>query len=258
MHRPTLCAATALIAAAAISVSASAAGAATFTVCANAKTQRVLYRGGAAAKKKCPKGWKRVRLGQTGPVGRTGPVGPAGKQGPAGATGPQGPQGPAAPAFNVKDATGATVGPLVDMISSFALGGLQYTVFRDGGLFLYRPSGALISSFSSLLVFTAPDCTGTADIQSGLGAGQPSAVTLGTYGGPLRVVWRQAISPGVPGPASAWKATNTLVTFTNIQLYQRNASTGACATFGTPYTGDGVELTPVTAPADFVGPLTLG
>src|SRR6478752_3891116 len=90
-------------------LSASAANAATLTAC---------------VKKKCPKGWKKVRWNVQGAAGKQGAAGANGTNGAHGTNGAPG------PIINLKDASGAIVGQLLDVVPE----GLPiYTVWRDGG-----------------------------------------------------------------------------------------------------------------------------
>jgi hypothetical protein len=165
--------------------------------------------------------------------------------------------GQAGPAIDVRDAAGTVIGPIIDTSSSSANGEI-YTVLRDGGLYLYRQTGTLVNNFT--VVFTATDCSGAAYIAGQASPNDPPAVvTLATFSGPVRAVWRQNLSPGVFGPASAWKAHGTTLAIASKQLYARNATTGACAAAGAPFSGDLVLLDAVTpAPPDFAAPLSVG
>src|SRR6478735_3290281 len=96
-----------LAVACAVLVSASAADAATLTACVNKKTGEMRLRTGKAAKKKCPKGWRKVRWNTKGA---------AGKQGTPGVNGTNGTNGAPGPNISVKDATGAVVGQLMGVI----------------------------------------------------------------------------------------------------------------------------------------------
>src|SRR5690349_18840933 len=90
-----------LVVAGAVLLPASGASAATLTACVKKKTGEMRLRQGKAAKKKCPKGFKKVHWSVRGP---------AGKQGAPGANGTNGVNGQPGPVINVKDATGAVVG----------------------------------------------------------------------------------------------------------------------------------------------------
>lgn len=240
----TLWIALALVLAAVVWTPASA-PAATITACVNKTTGEVKIRSGKAAKRKCPKGWKRVRWTDAGKTGKSG------RQGPAGVPGAQGVQGPAGPSFNVKDATGAVVGQFVGIMAQpFPF----YIVLRDGGYWYYLGSGTLYPIASPN--WKTADCSGTAYFR--YGGGIPTAIALGLFGGPFRLVFRTT-SASAFGPSSAWKAKGTSETLgAPTQLYELDSSTGACTADGGPATGDLFPLDAVTAPPDYAGPLVIG
>jgi len=222
----------------------SAAGAATITACVKSKTGDVRIRSGAAAKKKCDKGWKRVRWSSTGPAGKQGVPGISGTAGAPGA------QGPAGPASVVKDATGATVGQFMGLIPE---GVPFYAVVRDGGFYYYLGSGQVYPLGSP--DWKTIDCSGTAYFK---GFSNFSAASLALLvSGPFRTIYRTTSAAGVFGPVSAWKGHGTTEAVVATQMYRRNTTTGVCETDGSPFTGDIAPLDPVAAPPDFVGPLTV-
>lgn len=99
-------------------------------------------------------------MGEQGPKGETGQVGPAGLTGPAGApgfsggAGPAGPQGPAG-LFNVYDATGTKLGPLVQGDSQG-----RWHVLWDGVPVPYSPTYGYVSDNLDGFYFMNPSCTG--------------------------------------------------------------------------------------------------
>lgn len=218
------------------------AGAATITACVNKSTGELRIRSGTAAKRKCPKGWKRLRWSTSGP---------AGNQGVPGAPGGQGIQGPAGPQFSVKDASGAVVGKYIGMFPQpFPI----YVVERDGGFWYYLGSGQLYPFGSPN--WKTVDCSGQAYLEAS-GSLSTATFTL-LVGGPFRFAFR-TLSAGVFGPTSGWKGRGTSETLPGAtQLYERNSTTGACEADGLPVTGDLLPLDPVTAPPDFTGPLVIG
>jgi hypothetical protein len=235
-----------LVAAVALSVPA-VAPAATITACVHKTSGEVKIRSGKAAKRKCPKGWKRVRWTDAGKTGKNG------KQGAAGIQGVQGIQGPAGPQLSVKDTTGAVVGQFLGI---FPQPYPIYIVARDGGHWYYLGSGHLYPVGGSPVWKTA-DCSGTAYLEVGIGS-LSTPVLLTLIGGPFRWVFR-TLSSGTFGASSAWKAKGTVETLgAPTQLYDRDMTTGACAADGAPVTGDLFPLEPVTAPPDFAGPLAIG
>ena len=222
-------------------VSASTAGAATITACVKKKTGDVRIRSGAAAKRKCPKGWTRVRWNTRGP---------AGKQGLPGANGTNGANGQPGPVINVKDASGAIVGQLLGVIPE---GGAIYSILRDGGVWLYLGSGQVYPLTSPN--WKTSDCSGTAYLRVSSPFSTPTFVAL--IGGPFRMVFR-TVSAGTFGTPSAWTGSGAFESVVSTQLYERNNSTGVCQTDGSPFTGDLATLADVAAPPDFIGPLTIG
>lgn len=240
-----------IVAAAGIAlVAAAPAAAATITICVKSKSGEVRFRSGAAAKKKCAKGWKRVRWSTTGKKGAAGIPGIPGLPGTAGAPGQQ---GLTAPAFSIKDATGATVGALVGFLPQ---GFPFYSVLREGGVFQYLGSGEAFSLGSPPPKWKANDCSGTAYLTAS-GSLTP-ATWAKLFSGPFRTLFRTLSPAGVFGPTSAWKGSGALEAVVATQLYSRNSTTGVCAPDGGAFSGDLVRLDPVPAPPDFVGPLTLG
>jgi hypothetical protein len=233
-----------LVVAGAVLVPASAASAKTLTACVNKKTGEMRLRQGKAAKKKCPKGWKKVRWSVQGP---------AGKQGTPGVNGTNGANGQPGPIINVKDATGAVVG---QMVSIFPEGGAIYFVLRDGGLWTYLGDGHLYG-FGSSPTFKTNDCTGTAYLSSSSSQFKPETLAA-LVGGPFRVVFR-TLNAGDFGTAMAWKGTATTEKITSaISTYELNDTTGACELDSSSFTGILVALEQTTAPPDFVGPLAIG
>jgi hypothetical protein len=219
-------------------VPASTAGAATITACVKKKTGDVRIRRGAAAHRKCPKGWSRVRWNTAGPAGAQGIPGTNGTNGLPG------------PIINVKDASGAIVGQFLGI---FPEEGLIYSVLRDGGSFFYLGSGQLFSTGSP--DWKTSDCTGTAYLKVSSSFDTPTFVKL--IGGLFRTVFRTQ-SGTTLGASSAWKGGGASESVVTTQMYRRNSTTGACQTDGGLYTGDLATLADVTAPPDFTGPLTIG
>lgn len=241
-----LWAALVLVLAGVLSAPASA-PAATISACVHKKTGEVKIRSGKAAKRKCPRGWKRVRWSDAGKTGKSG------KQGPAGVPGAQGIQGPAGPQLNVKDSTGAVVGQFVAVLPQpYPI----YIVGRDGGYWFYLGSGHLYGIGGSPKWKTA-DCSDTAYLEAGSGS-LSTPVLLMLVGGPFRWVFR-TLSSGTFGTSSAWKAKGTVETLgAPTQLYERDTSTGTCGPESGMATGDLFPLDSVTAPPDYAGPLVIG
>jgi hypothetical protein len=229
-----------MLVAGAVLVPATTGDAATINGCVKKKTGELRIR--SSAKKKCPKGWKKIHWNTAGP---------AGKQGLPGTNGTSGVNGLPGPNISVKDASGAVVGQLLGV---FPEGGAIYVVLRDGGIFFYLGSGQLFS-FGTSPTFNATDCSGTAYVR--VSSGFTTAMFAALIGGPFRIVFR-TVSAGTFGPPTAWKGTSSSESVTSTQLYRRNSTTGVCETDGPVFTGDLVALDQVTAPPDFTGPLTIG
>src|SRR5689334_21609890 len=99
-----------LVVAGAVLVPAGAANAATLTACVKKSTGEMRLRQGKAAKKKCPRGWKKVRWNVQGAAGKQALPGLNGINGSNGVNGAPG------ALLNLKDATGAVVGQLLDVV----------------------------------------------------------------------------------------------------------------------------------------------
>ena len=234
----------ALLATAVVLVAVPSAGAATITGCVNKKTGSLRIRTGKAAKRKCPKGWTKIRWNNQGPAGAPGLPGANGTNGTNGAPGPN---------IMLRDAAGNVVG---QFLGSFPVEGAIYFVLRDGGIYTYVGSGRLFPLGGGSPDFKTSGCTGQAYIQV-----SSSSFTTQEFvkliGGPFRFVFR-TISSGVFGPAMAWKANGSTEGISSVQLYHFDSTTGACVTDGAPTTGTLASLDSVTAPPDFTGPLTIG
>jgi hypothetical protein len=102
--------------------------------------------------------------GAPGAQGAAGPQGPAGPQGAAGPEGPAGPQGPPGPsggaAFQVVDANGAVLGPVVTFEMLNAVVGLRL----GGAVVLLRLAGSHLEGYDSAY-FGLPGCQGQAFVQ---------------------------------------------------------------------------------------------
>jgi hypothetical protein len=209
---------------------AAEADAAKLTACVKKKTGAMKLVTGKKAKKKCPKGWRKVTWNTRGP---------------------RGPQGPAGPQLMLKDATGAIVGKFLGVYPS---GGTIYIVERDGGQYVYFGSGTLYPTGSPS--YTTADCSDTARLTSSSGVAYTEMV-LKLIGGPFRFVFRTSTG-GLFGPAMAWKSSGTYESVVTAPLYRMNGSTGVCELDDPAFTGELIALDPVPAPPDFVGPLVIG
>jgi hypothetical protein len=234
-----------LVVAGAVLVPAAAANAATLTACVKKRTGEMRLRQGKAARKKCPKGWKKVRWNVQGAAGKQGLAGANGTNGTNGTNGAPGPM------INLKDATGAIVGQLLDVVPE----GLPvYTVWRDGAIWYYLGDGHLFPLVGPR--FKASDCSGTAYLPNGAGTQFSDAAFQTLISGPFRAVYRIA-NAELFGTPTAYAASGATEPATAIQLYSFD-NTGACNATGGPVTGTLFALQEVPAPPDFTGPLTIG
>lgn len=237
-----------------LSVKTPAAGAATVTACVKKRSGAVRIRSGKAAKRRCPKGWKRVRWNTSGKRGKRGKTGKPGAQGVAGVpgvpgvAGVQGLAGPPGPALSVKDKDGAVLGQFMGLVPS---GFPIFLVQREGGFFYYYPSGQLLGIGSPS--WKTSNCQGTAYLEAG--SAFEVQVFAALVGGPFRTVYRS--SAGALGAPSAWKMGGVAEALVNVQLYRRNSS-GVCETDGPPSSSTIVSLEQITPPPDVPGPLTVG
>lgn len=108
--------------------------------------------------------------GITGPRGPAGPAGPAGPTGPQGPAGPQGPPGPPASAFfQVVDANGTALGPVVGVESLTPVVGFK----TDQLVFTLRLSGGTLVGYD-FVFFETVDCSASGYVRRGMG-GLPTA-----------------------------------------------------------------------------------
>ncbi len=204
--------------------------AAKLTACVKKKTGAMRLVSGKKAKKKCPRGWRKVTWqkdkGQSG--------------------------------LQVVSADGKVVGKLVgtagDGVTLNAL-----NVLRNGGIYTYLGGGQLspITSMAALPSFKTADCSGQAYL--GLSGSLPPAALdfyKGILGGTFRMVFR-TFSPLGLGPASAWKFQGVVEDVTvGIQLYQLQTD-GTCAPGDPSFTGTLFQFDSEPAPPDFKGPLRI-
>jgi hypothetical protein len=241
----------------------------TVTACVNKKTGAVKVLLGSKAKKKCPRGSTKVQWSTAGRNGTNGKSGLNGVNGVNGINGIDGVNGPGGSPLNVRDANGKAIGTFIDYGT---LGLPIYQVLVDGGLYSYLATGQLMPPFtltgsSASPAFLDGTCSGTA-YQLTFGDPGVAGLSAQLLGGPMRFVFRTTpegdeTSP-LPtgfdglGPASAWKATTTTRSLTDANVWALDSVTGACTKADDTYTGGLVALTPVPAPADAVGPLSIG
>jgi hypothetical protein len=194
---------------------------------------------GAKARKKCKKGWKKISWNVTGARGLPGANG---NNGANGGTGPAGP-----PQY-VRDRNGTALGQFLGVFPQ------EVPVFvvlsADGGIYDYLADGHVFANASPR--FTTNTCAGSAYLASS----NPVTTSLytGSAGGQSRIVYRPD-SPSF-GPISAFKITATTTAVVAAPTWERN-DTGTCVALGGAFTGDLIALSPVTAPQDGAGPLTI-
>lgn len=207
------------------------AGAAKLTACVNKKTGAMRLVSGKKAKKKCPKGWRKVTWEKdkgNGPL-------------------------------RVFSADGKLVGTLVGT-GPVGPGVSAYSVLRNGGIYSYLGGGQLFpaQAFSAAgPEFKTADCTGTAYI--GLeGVITPTIQDFytGLFGGTFRFILRE-FSPAGLSPALSWKfsgLTEPIAVAT--PLYELEAD-GTCSPGNPTFTGTLFQFNSETAPPDFKGPLSI-
>ncbi len=211
-------------------IGAPEAGAAKLTACVNKKTGAMRLVSGKKAKKKCPKGWRKVTWEKD--KGRNG--------------------------LQVVSADGKVVGILVGM-SPIGTGVNAYTVLRNGGIYSFLGGGQLYptSAMGSLPEFKTADCSGPAYI--GLDGAVPAGTLdfyKGLFGGPFRLIFR-TLSPLGLGPASSWKFQGvTEDVLVDIPLYELQ-SDGTCDPSDPTFTGTLFQFDSEAAPPDFKGPLKI-
>lgn len=196
--------------------------------------------------KKCKKGWKKVKWTSTGPAGATGPVGPV---------------GPAGTALNLKDASGAVIGPFLGSWSGLQPG---FTTWIDGGIWTYGNDGVLYAdsdSYYDSVYFTDPTCTAAVRWVERNTAAETAAEVAKWVPGAGRFVYRGTF---VGAAARAWKISgpNALAVL-NQELYSLGSS-GSCSLYDTVSADEVahgatlVGLAEVTPPANRPAPLTVG
>lgn len=210
------------------------ADAAKLTACVNKKTGNVKMRFGKKAKKKCPKGWKKVVWNDS----KTGAL------------------------PSVYSADNRLVGKFLG--SGFLFGPWPiYTVQRSGGQYIYDVGTGELQGLFGSPNFTTADCAGPAYLGFGSMTPIPQAVVDRyeiSLGGSNRWVFRTEDTLGNLGMPRAWTGNGTSeVVGAAIQTYDLNDSTGACEPDDAAFTGVLLGLREVTIPTpyDFTGPLTI-
>jgi hypothetical protein len=199
------------------------AGAATLTACVKKGSGAMRLVTGKKAKRKCPRGWRKVTWNVRGPAG---------------------------PQLRVRASNGALVGKFRGVFPS---GGAIYVVERAGGLYIYFGSGSLYPTGSPS--FINPDCSGSAYLTSSSGLAS-TLMLLKMVGGTFRYVFRTS-SGGTLGPSKAWKSAGTFQSVVAVPTYRLNGTTGLCELDSPGFNGDLIAMQPVAAPPDFIGPLAI-
>jgi hypothetical protein len=195
--------------------------AATLTACVKKKTGEMRLVSGKKAKKKCPKGWRKVSWNSEGPG-------------------------------VVRDKNGKLVGKLLGV---FPGGGTIYIVQRNGAQYFYLGSGEVFTIGGGSPSYTTPDCSGPAYL-SNTASPAETANLLRVIGGPFRIVFRTTTGGFPTGPTRAWKSAGTFIPAVAVQTYELDPTSGLCV-IDSVVNGNLINLTEVPAPPDFDGPLRL-
>ena len=232
----------------------------TVTACVNTKSGATKVLLGAKAKKKCAKGWSKVRWSVAGKNGANG------SNGSNGANGANGAAGKNAVGLQVRDSAGTVLGTYAGMIT-LAPYPVYVVLGSDGGIYNYLadgqlwPSGILTAVTSP--VFLDSTCAGTA--YANFRSGPSSFVSL--FVGHTRFVYRPVTADGSLGTPRTWKYTSTTIVVPSpAPTYYQLDFAGTCAPMTgvppnpnpAPVAGNAlIELASTPAPPDGVGTLTL-
>ncbi len=207
------------------------ADAATLTACVNNKTGAMKMVFGNKAKRKCPKGSKKVTW-------------------------------PNESGLSVFDANGKRVGRLLG-VSQFG----PYTllqVLRSGGSYTYSSGGPLFPSVDpntgfAAVTFKTADCSGKAYVASG-GVQPPFIQDLlkKSFLGDYRLIFRTFQGSGLGTPV-AHTGDGTVEYGPLVTTYTLNPNTGACELDEASFTGGlyGLKTVSIPNPVDFTGPLRI-
>ena len=209
------------------------ADAARLTACVNKKNGDMKMRFGKKAKKKCPKGWKKVVWNDT----KSGAL------------------------ASVYSADNRLVGKFLGSGFMFAPWPV-YTVQRSGGQYLYESGTGTLMGLGSPDFLTA-DCAGPAYLALTSATPIPQGIIdryIRSLGGSTRIVFRTEDPLGNFGVPRAWRGDgNSQPVGAPITIYDLNSETGACEVDDAAFTGSLLGLNGVTIPTpyDFTGPLTV-
>lgn len=212
-----------------VAMSRAEADAATLTACVNKKTGATKMVFGNKAKRKCPKGSRKVTW-------------------------------PNESGLSVFDATGRKVGRLLGVTQSG-----PYTIFqvlRNGGAYSYMAGGPLFPTFDPItgpfpVSFKTADCSGKAYLAAG-GVQPPFFQDLlkRSYRGQYRHVFRTFTSSGLGTPV-ARTGDGTVEYGGVVSTYTLNSFSGECELDEASFTGGlyGLKTVQIPKPVDFTGPL---
>lgn len=210
------------------------ADAAKLTACVNKKTGEMKIRFGNKAKKKCPKGYRKVTWNDSST-----------------STLP-----------SVYAADGTRIGSFLGSLPFFFGPGPNFSVLRNGGQYVYGSGdGALIPLGSP--DFTDAACSGPAFLGLSSATPVPAGVIaryMKSLAGTTRIVFRTQDASGLLGVPRAWTGDRTSQTVgAAIATYDLNSETGACELDDPAFTGALLGLRSVTLPVpyDFEGPLSV-
>jgi hypothetical protein len=251
----------------ALPTTASAASSTTITACVKTKTGAFKILTAKQAKKKCPKGSKKITWSVKGKNGENGTNGANanGKNGTDGASGTAGASG----VIPVHDSAGNLLGEYAGTVAPAppvaSITPTAYNVLRpDGGLYQYSADGRLLPSdptFRSLPLFRDAACADTAYLWS---AAVPSL--LSGVSNSSRWVYRPIDSTDPTdlkfGPARAWEFTGATMTVPPVVgTFYAQVNTGACIAIDPAFPSAGQTLPvlrSVPAPPDGVGTIVVG
>lgn len=221
---------------AAVALPVERAEAAKMTACVNKKTGTMKMVFGKKAKKKCPKGYKKVTWNS---------------------------QGPAGPNLSVFDSNDQRVGRFVGVTTV----GSELPIFqvvREGGIYNYLGSGTLLPADflggGIPFAYTTADCSGEPYLAAGGAPGQWYIDFLGkSLAGMNRLVVRSFDQSGF-GVPTAWvgNETSEVTSGGGIPIYGID-SNGTCALGDPGFVGVlfGLDEVSVPKPYDFDGPLEI-
>lgn len=220
---------------AALALPVERANAAKMTACVNKKNGTMKMVFGKKAKKKCPKGYKKVTWNS---------------------------QGPAGPNLSVYDSNNQRVGRFLGVSGESGLP--VFEVARQGGIYNYLNNGSLLpGGFQGggvPVTFKTNDCTGNAYVAASGASPGPWYIDLLTksLSGMNRVVYRSFQITGFGTPL-VWVGNMTSEEVTvAIPTYEFD-DTGACVPDQANFTGTlfGLDSVPTPTPYDFTGPLEI-